>query len=62
MTIFWGVGRSLMELYHGIPPHILINVIKGGILFALAAVGAGLWEGNPDFFEGRPKGKKGEEK
>jgi len=62
MTIFWGLGRSLMELYHDISPHILINVIKGGIFFALTAVGAGLWEGNPDFFEGHPKGKRGKEK
>jgi hypothetical protein len=52
MTIFWGVGRSLMEVYHNILPHILINSVKGAIFFALVAVGAGFWEGNPGFFEG----------
>jgi hypothetical protein len=32
------------------------------MLFALAAVGAGLWEGNTEFFEGNHKGNSGEEK
>lgn len=58
MTIFWGVGRSLMEVYHNISPHIFINSVKGAIYFALVAVGAGFWEGNPGFFEGGTKKNK----
>lgn len=61
-TLFFGIGRSLQNLYYNFPPNILLNFIKGAIIFSLVYIGAGLWEGNPEFFEGRPKGKKGEEK
>jgi len=57
MTAFWGVGRSLINLFHNDPSNVLSNFVKGGIIMAIAVLGAGFWEGNPEFFEGRPKGK-----
>lgn len=61
ITIWWGIGQSLIKLYYHIPPDIIWNFIKGGFFIAIAILGAGLWEGNPGFFEG-PSRRKDEEK
>jgi hypothetical protein len=62
IILFWGIGRSLANLFMNIPPDFVVNFIKGGFLGVAAILGAGFWEGNPEFFEGCPKGKKGKEK
>lgn len=51
-TLLFGIGRSLQNLYYNLPPNILLNFIKGAIIFSVVYIGAGLWEGNPGFFEG----------
>jgi len=61
-TAFWGVGLSLLNLGLDESPNVISNFVKGGILMTIAVLGAGLWEGNPEFFGGRPKRKSGEEK
>ena len=62
IIIFWGIGRSLVNLFLNVPPNFIVNFIKGGVLGGASILGAGFWEGNPEFFEGRPKGKRGEER
>jgi hypothetical protein len=61
-TAFWGVGRSLLNLCLDESPNVISNFVKGGILMTIAVLGAGLWEGNPEFFEGQRRGKSGKEK
>lgn len=61
-SVFLGGGRILVELYHNISPDILLNFIKGGIFGTVVILVAGLWEGNPGFFEGHYKREKKEEK
>ena len=41
MTIFWGIGQSLIYLYHETSPPVLWIFIKGGIFFTLVYLGAG---------------------
>ncbi len=70
MTILWGIGRTLIELYHNISSDIFLNFIRGAFFSGLGFLIAGFWEGNPGFFEGRksyldkylPKSKNKNEK
>ncbi len=55
---FWGVGRSLFNLYIDHSPNVILNFVKGGLFMAIVILVAGFWEGNPSFFEGNYKGKK----
>ncbi len=61
LTILFGIGRSFISLYQNLPPHFLLNFVKGGIFFAIAIILACLWEGNPGFFEGCYKREKRDE-
>ncbi len=62
VVVFWGVGRSLANLFLDVPPNFIVNFIKGGIFGGASILGAGFWEGNPEFFEGRPIGKREDDK